>query len=40
MILLEYKEKNWLKIEEKNKVRLINGDVIRDISIALEKYQK
>ena len=27
-------------IEEKGKIRLINGDMIRDISIASEKYQK
>ena len=33
-------EENWIKIEEKNKIRLINGDMIRDISIAQEKYQK
>lgn len=33
-------EDNWLKVEEKNKVRLINGDMIRDISILPEKYQK
>ncbi len=33
-------EDNWLKVEEKNKVRLINGDMIKDISIAPEKYQK
>lgn len=33
-------EDNWIKIEEKNKVRIINGDMIRDISIAPEKYQK
>nr|MBP3681112.1 hypothetical protein [Clostridia bacterium] len=33
-------EENWVKVEEKNKVRLINGDMIRDISIAPEKYQK
>jgi len=33
-------EDNWIKLEEKNKVRLINGDMIRDISIAPEKYQK
>ena len=31
-------EDNWIKVEEKNKVRLINGDMIRDISIAPEKY--
>ena len=33
-------EDNWIKVEEKNKGRLINGDMIRDISIAPEKYQK
>ena len=33
-------EDNWIKIEEKNKIRIINGDMIRDISIASEKYQK
>lgn len=33
-------EGNWIKVEEKNKVRLINGDMIRDITIAPEKYQK
>lgn len=33
-------EDNWIKVEEKNKIRLINGDMIRDISIAPEKYQK
>lgn len=33
-------ENNWIKVEEKNKVRLINGDMIRDILIAPEKYQK
>ena len=33
-------EDNWIKIEEKNTIRLINGDMIRDISIAPEKYQK
>ena len=33
-------EDNWIKVEEKNKVRLINGDMIRDISIMPEKYKK
>ena len=33
-------EDNWIKVEEKNRVRIINGDMIRDISIAPEKYQK
>ena len=30
-------EDNWIKVEEKKKTRLINGDMIRDISIATEK---
>lgn len=33
-------EGNWIKVEEKNRVRLINGDMIRDITILPEKYQK
>lgn len=33
-------EDNWLKVEEKKKIRLVNGDMIRDISILPEKYQK
>lgn len=33
-------EGNWIKIEEKNTTRLINGDMIRYISIAPDKYQK
>lgn len=33
-------EDNWLKVEEKNKTRIINGDMIRDIAIMPEKYQK
>ena len=30
-------EGNWIKVEEKNKIRLINGDMIRDISMSQEK---
>lgn len=30
-------EENWIKVEEKNKIRLINGDMIKDISIVPEK---
>ena len=30
-------EDNWIKVEEKNKVRIINGDMIRDISIVHQK---
>jgi len=26
-------EENWIKIEEKKRIRIINGDMIRDISI-------
>lgn len=33
-------EDNWIKVEEKNRVRIINGDMIRDISLMPEKYQK
>ena len=33
-------EENWIKVEEKDKVRLVNGDLIRDITIAPAKYQK
>ena len=33
-------EENWIKFEEKNKIRLINGDMIRDISIVPGKCQK
>ena len=32
-------EDNWIKVEEKNKIRLVNGDMIRDITILPEKYQ-
>ena len=33
-------EDNWIKVEEKNGTRLINGDMIRDIKMMPEKYQK
>ena len=33
-------ENNWVKISEKNSCRIINGDMIRDIKIMPEKYQK
>lgn len=26
-------EENWIKVEEKKKIHIINGDMIRDISI-------
>lgn len=26
-------ENNWIKVEEKNRIRLINGDMMRDILI-------
>lgn len=27
-------EENWIKVDEKKRVRIINGDMIRDIAIA------
>lgn len=27
-------EENWIKVEEKKKIRMINGDMIRDIATA------
>jgi len=33
-------EDNWIKIEEKDTVRLVNGDMIRDIKLMPAKYQK
>lgn len=33
-------EGNWIKIEEKDSSRLVNGDMIRDIKILPAKYQK
>ena len=30
---------NWLKIREKDGIRLVNGDMIRDIKLMPEKYQ-
>lgn len=36
-------EDNWVKVEPyraRSEIKLINGDMIRDISIMPEKYQK
>ncbi len=33
-------EDNWVKVEEKNKIRIINGDMIKDISLVSEKCKK
>ena len=33
-------EGNWIKVEEKDTSRLINGDMIRDIRLLPAKYQK
>lgn len=33
-------ENNWIKIEEKDSIRLVNGDMIRDIKLMPAKYQK
>lgn len=33
-------EGNWIRLEQKNTVRFINGDMIKEIQILPEKYQK
>lgn len=33
-------EGNWLKVETKKDVQLVNGDMIQNITILPEKYQK
>ena len=33
-------EGNWIKVSEKDTSRLVNGDMIQDIKIMPEKYQK
>lgn len=33
-------EDNWILVEEKGVNRMVNGDMIRDIKIMPEKYQK
>ena len=33
-------EGNWIKVEEKDTIRIVNGDMIRDIKIMPDKYQK
>ena len=30
-------EENWVKVEEKKRIRIINGDMIRDISVTKQK---
>ncbi len=37
---IEAVEENWIKVNEKGKIRLINGDMIINIKIAPDKYQK
>lgn len=32
-------EENWIKVENKKEVRIINGDMIQSISLMPEKYQ-
>lgn len=34
--IIDYEE-NWIKVQEKNKIRLINGNMIIDISTMPEK---
>ncbi len=33
-------EDNWIKVEEKDTIRLVNGDMIRHIKLRPAKYQK
>ncbi len=33
-------EENWLKVEEKGQLRLVNGDMIMNIRVLPDKYQK
>lgn len=33
-------EGNWIKIKEKETIRILNGDMIRDIKMLPDKYQK
>ncbi len=33
-------EGNWIKVEQKSGICLLNGDMIQDISLLPEKYQK
>ncbi len=37
---IEAVEENWLKVNEKGKIRLINGDMVMNIRIMPDKYQK
>lgn len=37
---IESMEGNWIKVQEKNTIRIVNGDMIRDIKIMPEKHQK
>ena len=34
------REGNWIKIKEKETIRVLNGDMIRDIKMLPDKYQK
>ncbi len=37
---IEQVEGNWLLVNEKGAGRMVNGDMVRDIKILPEKYQK
>ena len=37
---IEKIEDNWIKVKEKDTFRIVNGDMIRDIKLMPEKYQK
>ncbi len=36
---IEAMEENWIKVNEKSKIRLLNGDMIMNIKIMPDKYQ-
>ncbi len=37
---IEAVEDNWLKVNEKGTLRLVNGDMVMNIKMMPEKYQK
>ncbi len=37
---IEAVEENWIKVTEKGKIRLLNGDMVMNIRIMPDKYQK
>ncbi len=37
---IEAVEENWMKVNEKGNLRLINGDMVMNIKVLPDKYQK